>query len=510
MNLFASALLSHNKNDRHLDRRRVFCAAVERPLYFAVAVALAFALTPAHAQSAPHPTQPWKSIPIPPLHAFKPTEPTLITLPNGVQLFLEEDHELPFIDGFIRIRGGARDEPADKVGLVTLYGETWRTSGTATTSGDALDDQLAARAASIETSGGQAATSVSWSSFAKDFDPIFAEAIDLLEHPAFNQAKLDLAKRSLESSILRRNDDASNIVQRQAVQIAYGKTNPYGRKPELATVSAVTLDDLKAWHERTLTGANLIVGIIGDFDAKDMQAKLTAAFASIPAGTKLITTLPDFTEPTPGIYFAEKTDVDQSNVYMVGLGTREDNPDFYALSVMNEVFSGGFGSRVVQEVRTKLGLAYSVGGSFGAAYDHPGLFAVGLGTKSSSTVAATKATLDEIRRLRTDPPTGSELRKAKDDLLNSFIFKFDTPEKVLGEQVTLAVYDYPADFLEQYRAGVEKVTAADVTRVALKYVQPEKLAIVIVGNTKEIEPPLTDLGKPTQLDITIPGAPKDQ
>jgi len=241
-----------------------------------------------------------------------------------------------------------------------------------------------------------------------------------------------------------------------------------------------------------------------------MEAKLRAAFSAIPQGAKLVTTLPEFTEPTPGLYFADKPDVDQSNVYMVGLGTEQRNPDFYALSVMNEVFSGGFGSRVVQEVRTKLGLAYEVGGSFGAAYDHPGLFAVGLGTKSSSTVAATKATLDEIRRLRTDPPTESELRKAKDDLLNSFIFRYDTPEKVLGEQVTLAVYGYPADFLERYRAGVEKVTAADVTRVALKYIQPEKLAIVVVGNTKEIEPPLDTLGKPTQLDITIPGAPKDQ
>ena len=194
---------------------------------------------------------------------------------------------------------------------------------------------------------------------------------------------------------------------------------------------------------------------------------------------------------------------------MVGLGTEEDNPDFYALSVMNEVFSGGFGSRVVQQVRTKLGLAYEVGGSFGAAYDHPGLFAVGLGTKSSSTVAASRATLDEIAGLRTRPPTEAELRRAKDDLLNSFIFRYDSPEKVLNEQVVLAVYGYPADFLERYRTGVEKVTSADVARVAQKYVQPEKLAIVVVGNTPEIDPPLSGLGKVTTLDISIPGAPKD-
>jgi zinc protease len=241
-----------------------------------------------------------------------------------------------------------------------------------------------------------------------------------------------------------------------------------------------------------------------------MEAKLRAAFAPIPRGAELASAKVDFAEPTPGIYFANKSDVDQSNVYMVGLGTEERNPDFYALSVMNEVFSGGFGSRVVQDVRTKLGLAYDVGGSFGAAYDHPGLFAVGLGTKSVSTDAATKATLDEIRRLRTEPPTPDELRKAKDDLLNSFIFNYDSPEKVLGEQITLAVYGYPPDFLERYRDGIERVTSADVSRVAKKYVQPEKLAIVIVGNASEIQPPLKDLGVVTPLDITIPGAPPQQ
>ena len=449
--------------------------------------------------------QPWKQIPTPPLHAFKPTDPTRIELANGVTVFLEEDHELPFISGFIRIRGGSRDEPAAKVGLVSLYGEVWRTSGSSKATGDALDDTLAAKAASIETSGGGAATSVSWSSFASDFDNVFASSMDLLLHPAFQQAKLDLAEQGALSAILRRNDDASSIAGREAVEIAYGKSNPYGREEEIATISAVKLDDLKAWHDKTVDGSNLIVGVIGDFESKDMERKLRAAFESIPKGTKLVTPKIDFAEPTPGIYFANKADVDQSTVYMVGLGTEEDNPDFYALSVMNEVFSGGFGSRVVQNVRTKLGLAYNVGGSFGAAYDHPGLFVVDAGTKSVSTVPAAKAVLAELGRLRTDPPTDIELRRAKDALLNSFIFRYDSPEKVLSEQVTLAVYGYPSDFLERYRAGVEKVSSADVARVAQKYVQPDKLALVIVGNAGEIQPPLSGMGTVTTLDISIPG-----
>jgi len=174
---------------------------------------------------------------------------------------------------------------------------------------------------------------------------------------------------------------------------------------------------------------------------------------------------------------------------------------------MNEIFSGGFSSRVVQNVRTKLGLAYSVDGSFGASYDQPGIFYVIAGTKSASTVAATKAMLDEVTRLKTVPPTSSELAKAKDDLLNSFIFRYDSPEKILGEQVTLAFYGYPPDFLEKYKTGIEKVTAADVSRVANKYVDQSKLGIVIVGNQSEITPKLDALGKVTDIDITIPPPP---
>jgi zinc protease len=174
---------------------------------------------------------------------------------------------------------------------------------------------------------------------------------------------------------------------------------------------------------------------------------------------------------------------------------------------MNEVFSGGFASRVVQNVRTKLGLAYSVDGSFGASYDHPGIFYVIAGTKSASTVAATKAMLDEVNRLKTEPPTPEELSKAKEQVLNSFIFHYDSPEKILNEQLTLAFYGYPSDFLDKYKSGIEKVSSADVSRVANKYVNPSKLAIVVVGNQADINPKLDALGKVTNLDIAIPPPP---
>ena len=451
--------------------------------------------------------QPWKKIAIPPLHAFKPQQPRRIELSNGLVLFLQEDHELPFINGTILIRGGSRDVPDTKVGLISLYGESWRTSGTAAIDGDKLDDQLENKAASIETSGGTASTSLTWSSLKGDFDAVFANTVDLLLHPAFKADKLELARQQLNTGISRRNDDASGIAIREAIQIAYGKHNPYAREAEYATVDAVSLADLKAWHDRTVVPNNILVGVSGDFDSAIMERKLRAAFEPLPRGQLFQAAKIDFTDPRHGVNFAEKSDVDQSNILIVGLGTERSNPDYYALSVMNEVFSGGFGSRVVQNVRTKLGLAYSVGGSFSASYDHPGIFYVQAATKSPTTVAATQALLAEIGRLKTEPPTPSELSKAKDQLLNSFVFHYDTPDKTLSEQVTLAFYNYPADTLEKYKSGIEKVTSADISRVANKYIDVSKLAIVVVGNQAEITPGLDALGKVTPLDIAIPPPP---
>ena len=463
--------------------------------------------TPVKHTAASTSAEPWKKIPIPPLHDFKPVQPKKIVLANGMVIFLQEDHELPFINGSILIRGGSRDEPADKVGLVSLYGQTWRTSGTTTQSGDALDELLALKAADVETGGGLATTSVTWSGFKTDFDQLFKITRDVLLHPDFKQEKLQLAKRQMAAGIARRNDDAAGIARREASEVVYGKNSPYARKVEYATLASVQLSDLAAWHDRTVVPNNMIVSVSGDFDSTAMEAKLSRAFEGLAQGTPIAPLATTFTDPKVGVYYVNKTDVNQSNVYIVGLGTERNNPDYYALSVMNEIFSGGFGSRVFQDVRTKLGLAYSVGGSYGASYDHPGMFTVAAATKSASTVAATKAMLDEVSRLKSDPPTEAELHNAKDQVLNSFIFNYDSREKTLSEQVVLSLYGYPSDFLEKYKDGIERVTAADVTRVANKYIDTSKLAIVVVGNGDQFGTPLTGLGTVSNVDITIPPPP---
>jgi zinc protease len=173
---------------------------------------------------------------------------------------------------------------------------------------------------------------------------------------------------------------------------------------------------------------------------------------------------------------------------------------------MNDVLGGGFASRLFQKVRTELGLAYEVGGGLSFAWDHPATFRVVALTKSASTVDATKAALAEIQGLSTKPFTEVELARAKDNLLNSFLFRYDTRDKVLAERVRLEFYGYPSDYLETYKAALEKVTIADLEAAAKKYVHPDKMALLVVGNGQEIKPGLDalDMGPIHPVDITIP------
>jgi zinc protease len=449
--------------------------------------------------------KPWEKIPIPPLRAFNPHEPKRIELKNGIVLFLQEDHELPFVNGSVLIPGGSRDEQPAKTGLVDLYGQAWRTSGSEKMDGDAMDDLLEAKAAHIETAGDVDSTALSWDSLKGDADQVYELAMDLLFHPKFSEDKLQLAQQQEATGIARRNDDEGDIANREAAKLVYGVDSPYTRQEEFATIGAVTLTDLNAWHDRSLRG-KLIIAVSGDFDPAAMETKLRATFEPLPKVTALPAHHEAFHDPSQAVYFVNKEDVNQSNIEIMGLGTERRNPDVPALAVMNEILGGGFGSRLFQKVRTELGLAYAVGGGLGFDYDHPGTFRVMVMTKSATTVDATKAALGQIASLNEKPVTEVELKRAKDNILTSFLFRYDTREKVLAESVQLEFFGYPANYLETYKAAIEKVSVADLNSVAKKYVHPDKLAVLVVGNGPEIKPGLDELemGTVHPVDIAIP------
>jgi outer membrane lipoprotein-sorting protein len=201
-----------------------------------------------------------------------------------------------------------------------------------------------------------------------------------------------------------------------------------------------------------------------------------------------------------------KDDITQAYVYFIGQGVKRDTPDYYALNVMNEIFSGGFSGRLMNDIRTARGLAYNVGGGIGTDWDHPGLFRVSAGTKSGTAIEALNAIRTEISDLTTKPFTAAEIEDAKQTLLNAFIFTRDAKSKILGQRIDLEFYGYPADWYDRYVSGIEKVTAADVERVAKKYIAPSQLAVLVVGNEKDYDKPLSSLGAVTPIDITIPEA----
>lgn len=456
--------------------------------------------------SAQQPT-PWNKVQAPALPAFTPPQPTRIQLANGMVIFLQPDHELPLISATARIRGGSVSEPAAKSGLTDLYGDVWRTGGTKTKTGDQMDDFLEARAAKIETDNQSESTSISLNCLKGDFDAVFEMYLDLLHNPEFRADKLELSKRQTYTGISRRNDDVGSIVHRESLIIAYGKDNPYARVPEYATVAAVTRQDLLAWHQRYVLPNNIIFGITGDFDPKAMEAKLRQAFESWSKGPAAENPSIKFADPKPGYYFVSKTDVNQSTIGMLDLGILRSNPDYYAVTVMNEMFGGGMSSRLFNNLRTGKGLAYSVGGGVGSGWNRPGLTNIQMQTKSASTIEGIEGLDSEIDDLLKTPPSAEELKRAKDNILNSFIFEFDTPEKVLREKMAYEFYHYPLDFLERYRTEVEKVNADDVLRVARKYVHKDKMAVLVVGNDADFGKPLSSLGPVQKIDITIPPPP---
>jgi len=447
---------------------------------------------------------------MPQLPAFHPPEPKRIALPNGMIIFLQEDHELPLIDGIARIRGGSRDEPANKAGLVEIYSEVWRTGGTKAQTGDQLDDFLEIRAAKVETGPGADSTTVGWSCLKENFNDVFNIFLDLLQHPEFRPDKLDIAQKGLFDAISRRNDDPGAITQREAVKLAYGKDNPYARVPEYATVAAITRQDLIQWHDTYVHPNNIILGIVGDFDSAVLEAKLRQAFGSWAKGPKLPQPNIQFTPAKSAYYLVTKEDVNQSNIRLLGLGTTKRDPDYYAIEVFNEAFGGGFSSRLFRDLRTTKGLAYSVGGGIGTRFDHPGILQLGIGTKSQTTVEAIQGLYEEMDDLKTHPLTDEEINRAKDSILNSFVFNFDTPEKVLRERMGYEFYGYPLDFLERYRTGVEKVQSADVARVAAKYMHKDQMPVLVVGNPAEFDKPLSSLGPVINVDISVPPPPGEK
>ncbi len=429
------------------------------------------------------------------------------TLPNGIQLLLIEDRELPTIGVRAVIRGGTLAE--GKLGVSDLFGTVLRTGGTTAMAGDALDETLERMGASIESGADLDGVEVTAFTLTETVDKVLPLYADVVLRPAFAQDKLDLAKTQARSGIARRNDDAMGVGGREFSKLIYGASSPYAKQLEYETVDAITRDDLVAFHKKTFRPDQAIVAAWGDFKADEMKARLAKLFGGWKAeGTAAKVAPPPVQAAKPSLNYVSKADAAQTFLFLGQRGLRYDDKDYAAVQVMQEILGGGFSSRLFNTIRTKKGLAYGAGGAMVPGYDHDGVFYFFTSTKPETTSEALAAMLEEIERIRREPVSDAELQRAKDTFLNGYVFDFDTRAEIVNRLVTYQFYGYPPDFNDRVKNAVEKVTKADVQRVARERLDPAQLTVLAVGQGEKFDKPLSTFsaayGPVRTIDITIP------
>jgi len=436
---------------------------------------------------------------------------TRVTLDNGMRLFLLEDHELPLINVSARIRVGSIYEPPDKIGLADITGTVMRTGGTITTTGDELDEELESLAASVETGIGLNSGYASMSVLKKDLDRGLGILADVLMFPAFREYKIALAKMQHQSSIARRNDEPSAITSREYVKLIYGLDSPYARHTEYETIDNIDRSDLIEFHRKYFCPNNTMLAIWGDFDTDQMISKIKAVFAEWEKSEVELPVTPKVEYDYPStVNLVSKSDINQSNIRLGHIGGLMSDPDYFALVVMNRILGGGFTGRLFKNVRSRAGLAYSVYGYYDSNYNYPAMFSVGCQTESANTVKAINAMRDEVGKMTREEVADQELALAKESFLNAFVFNFDSKGKIVNRLMTYEYYGYPSDFLQKMKANIEKVTKADILRVARKHLRPDKVQILVVGKPEDFDKPLSEFGPVNEIDITIPQPPQKE
>ncbi|MGB0563063.1 MAG: M16 family metallopeptidase [Spirulinaceae cyanobacterium] len=425
---------------------------------------------------------------------------------NGIVVYLFEDHELPLIEGQAMFRTGDRLEPLEQTGLGSLTGTVWRTGGTTEHPPNEINEFLEQRAASVETGIGVTSGSVSFSLLTEDTTDVFGLFAELVQQPTFNADKVALAKQQLEGNIARRNDDPDDIGWRELNKLIYGPESPYARTIEYATLNRIERADLVQFYQQSIRPEKMILGIVGDFEPAAMKRLIAEQF-----GDWQPEPAPPLPEPpavdvatTGGVFLVEQPELTQSYISLGHLGGQVDDPNYPALSVLNGVLNG-FGGRLFNEVRSRQGLAYSVFGLWRPQFDYPGRFIAGGHTRTEATVPFIQAIFQELETLQAEPISEAELAYAKESILNSFVFNFQSPSQLMSRLMRYEYYGYPADFVFQYQRGIKAATIADVQRVAQEYLKPEQLTTLVVGNSAAMTPSLESLGVEVQtLDITIP------
>jgi len=326
--------------------------------------------------------------------------------------------------------------------------------------------------------------------------------------------KLALSKQQLFQAMRQRNDDSSAIESREHGFLAFGENFWANRYPSAASVEGITRQDIQKFHQQWFHPGNFVLAVSGDFDRDQMIQKLEKLFADWPFKGETPPPIPTNTAfASPGVYIVDK-DVNQGRVGMMLPGIKRDNPDYFAVTVMNDILGGGgFTSRIMSRVRSDEGLAYSASSSFPGGIYYPLTFTAGYQSKSRTVAYAAQIVLQEMKKIASEPVSDIEMNTSKRGFIDRFPRTFATKTQIantLAQDEFTGRYKTDPQYWKEYRSRMGAVSKEDILRVARKYLTPDKLVILVVGNKQDIllghpnhPVKLTDLTKGALTDVPL-------
>ncbi len=418
------------------------------------------------------------------------------TLANGWHVILTEDHALPLVNAQVLIRASTTFVKHDKVGTAGILTRLLRTGGTVATPPDQLDEALAQIAARVSDAMSYESAGITLYTLSHYADAAFRHFFEMIFTPRFDENRFDGVKKRRLDEIRRQNDSPAEIAQREFLTWMEGDS-PWGWVPTRKTINNVKLQDVRDYYQNHFIHGEKWLVIAGDITRPKVDELLKPAMA-LDGGPAKREELPKLQVPsTPGVRIVNKK-VTQTTIVMGHVGSDRDNPDKFALLIMNDILgSSPFTNRLMKTIRTEKGLAYSVSSNYAfGPKGAPGLFSAFAMTKADKTGEV----VGLIKKIITEMHDGAqiteqELNISKRAIMGATLFEFANPFNAAAQRARFDLFGYPPDYIQEFRRNIMKVTVADVTRVAKQYLHPDQLRILVVGEAKTLTPQLSPFGK---------------
>jgi zinc protease len=416
-------------------------------------------------------------------------------LANGLEVWLVRRTELPIVSMNLVLESGGTVDPTGKSGLASLTAGLIN-QGTKTRSAVDISNQLQAIGATLGTGASWDAANVSMSTLSRNLDQALNIYSDVIVNPTFPETELENWRRRALVGLLQRKDNPNAIASVVYNSLLYGRNHPYGNvlTGNEQSIKSFSQADLMKFYQTYYRPNNATLIVVGDTTMNDIRPKLETAFANWKPGQVPTTTVPDAAVfDRPGIYVVDKPGAAQSVITIGQVGVSRTNPDFYALQVMNSILGGGASARLFMNLREDKGYTYGAGSGF--AYRRgAGPFTASASVQTAVTKESVIEFMKELNGIRgAIPVTQEEFEANKRSLILGFPSNFETNGQVSGQLGSLVTYDLPDTYFNDYINKVNAVTMADVNRVANKYLTPDKMAILVVGDRRAIELGLTQI-----------------